>query len=99
IPKPVAAPAKLVISPVRTHRDAEREKNPCDQNPGPHPARPCGVHPALDQCSRSKSKRNRESDIAEVKKRRMNREADILQNRIELLAFGRRRIEAQKRIR
>ena len=49
VPEPEAAPAELVIGPVGAHRDAEGEEHPGGQRPRPHPARPGGVDPALDQ--------------------------------------------------
>ena len=43
--------------------------------------------------------RDGEADIAEVEHRRMDGEADILQHRVEVLPFDRRRIEAGERVR
>ena len=40
-----------------------------------------------------------EADIAEVEHRRMDGEADVLQHRVEVLPFDRRRIEAGERVR
>ena len=90
IPEPPAAPAKFVIGPVGAHRDAEREKHPGGKRPGPHPACPGRIDAAFDQRCDRERKGNREPDIAEIKQRRMHREADILQDRIEVAALERR---------
>ena len=99
IPEPPAAPAELVIGPVRAHRDAEGETHPGDEQPRPHPARPGGIDPPLDQGGDREGERDREADIAEIEHRRMDGEADVLQHRIEVAAFERRGIEAQERVR
>ena len=49
IPEPVAAPAELVIGPVRAAGDAERQAHPGAEHPRPHPARPGGVDAAFEQ--------------------------------------------------
>ena len=69
------------------------------KRPWPHPARPGSVDAALKQGGNSKGKRDREADIAQVKHRRMHREADVLQHRIEIAALDRRTGDAQERIR
>ena len=99
VPEPPAAPAELVIGPVRTHRDAEREEDPRHQRPRPHPARPGRIDAAFDQRGHRKGERDREPDIAEIEHRRMHREANVLQHRVEVAALDRRARDAQKRIR
>ena len=99
VPEPPSAPAEFVIGPVRAHGDAERHEDPGREHPRPHIARPGRIDAAFDQRRDGKRKRNREADIAEIKKRRMNREPDILQQRIEVAPLGRRVGEAQERIR
>ena len=66
------------------------EEHPGDQRPWPHPARPGGIDAALDQGGDGEGERDREADIAEIEHRRMDREADILQHRIEIAALDRR---------
>ena len=56
IPEPPAAPAELVIGPVRPHRDAEREEDPGGERPRPHEARPRRIDAALDQRRNSERK-------------------------------------------
>ena len=60
-------------------------KHPGGQRPGPHPARPGGVDAALDQGGDGEGEGDREADIAEIEQRRMDREADVLQHRVEVL--------------
>ena len=69
------------------------------QRPRPHPARPGGVDAAFDQGRDGEGERDREADIAEIEHRRMDREAEILQDRIEVAALERRLREAQERVR
>ena len=99
IPEPPSAPAEFVIGPVRTHGDAERHEDPCGQDPRPRIARPGRIDAAFDQSGNGKRKRNRKADIAEIEERRMDREPDILQQRIEVASLGRRARDAQERIR
>ena len=46
-----------------------------------------------------KRERDREADIAEIEQRRMHREADVLQDRVEIASLGRRLRDAQERVR
>ena len=96
IPEPEAAPAKLVIGPPRSKRDADGQEDPGRKRPRPHPAGPCGIDAALDQRRHGKGEGHREADIAEVEKRRMEGEARILQERVEILAVQRRDRETQE---
>ena len=73
-------------------------KHPGEQRPGPDEARPGGVDAAADQRRRREGKHDREADIAEIKQRRMNGEAGILQDRIEVVALERRRRQAREGI-
>ena len=63
------------------------QEHPGGQRPGPHPARPGGVDAALDQRRDGEGEGDREADIAEVEERRMDGEADVLQDRIEVAAL------------
>ena len=99
VPEPEAAPAERVIGPVRAHGDAEREEHPGHQRPRPHPARPGGVDAAFDQRGDGEGERDREADIAEIEQRRMDGEAGVLQDRIEVAALERRLRQAQERVR
>ena len=99
VPEPPAAPAELVVGPPAAERDAERQRDPGRQRPGPHPARPGGVDPALDQRRDRERVGGREADIAEIEHRRMEGEAGVLQDRVQALAVERRRVEAQERVR
>ena len=94
VPEPKAAPAQRIVGPVRTHRDAEGEEPPGDQSERPDETRPGRVDAAFDQRRRCERENDREADIAEVQQRRMDREAGILKDRVEILTFERRRDKA-----
>ena len=99
VPEPPAAPAEFVIRPVRAHRDAQRQEAPRGERPGPHRARPDGVDPPVDQRGDREGEADREADIADVEERRVDREAGILQQRVEVVALQRRRDHAAERVR
>ena len=99
VPEPEAAPAQLVIGPPAAQRDAQRQRRPGEQRPGPHPARPGGVDAALDQAGDGEGEGHGKPDIAEIEQGRMKREARVLEQRIEVVAVERRRVEAEERIR
>ena len=99
IPEPEAAPAERVIGPIRPHRDAERQRDPGEERPGANDPRPGGVDASANERRGGERKHDREADIAEIEQRRMDREAGVLQNRIEIAAFPRRRRDARERIR
>ncbi len=99
VPEPPAAPAQLVVGPPAAERDAEGQRHPGGQGPGPHPAGPGRVDPALDQGRDGEGVGGREPDIAEVEHRRVHGEPGILQDRVEPAAVERRRVEAQERVR
>ena len=77
VPKPPAAPAKLIISPIAARRDAEREENPASQYPRPHRARKRRADLARDQRADGEAERDRQADIADVKRGRMEGEPDV----------------------
>ena len=79
VPIPPAAPAEHVIGPPAAQRDADREPAPGGERPGPHPARPLGADPPLDQRGDRKGVGDREPDIAEIEEGRMEGEPRILQ--------------------
>src|SRR3954447_306018 len=96
VPEPEAAPAERVIGPVGAHRDSEREKYPCSQDPGPHEAAPASIDAPGNQSCRSKGKRDRKPDITQIEERRMDREPRVLQDWIEIAPFERRLGEARE---
>ena len=85
VPEPPAAPAELVIGPVAARGDAERQEYPCRQHPGPHRPRERGPDVARHQRADREGERDRQADIAEVERRRMEGEAGVLQQRVEPL--------------
>ena len=99
VPEPPAAPAELVVGPDRAEGDADGEEDPGEQRPGAHPARPGGVDPALDQRGDGEGVGHREADVAEVEEGRVEGEAGVLQERVEVVAVGGRDGEAQEGVR
>ncbi len=99
VPEPEPAPAKLVIGPPGPQRDADGQEQPGGQRPGPHPARPGGIDAALDQRGDGKGERHRKPDIAEVQERRMEGQAGVLQQRVQILPVHRRKFQPQERVR
>src|SRR5208282_6263499 len=92
IPEPEPAPAERVIGPEGAGRDAERQEAPGDKREWPHEARPRRIDAALDQRRGGEGIDDRETDITEIQQRRMDREARVLENGIEVPSFkGRRR--------
>src|SRR5262249_61573805 len=79
-----------VVGPERAHGDADREKHPGKERPRPHPPRPGRVDAAFDQRRNGEGKGDREADVAEVEQRRMDGEAGILENRVEVAPLERR---------
>ena len=73
-------------------------EDPGDQRPGPHEARPDRIDAAADQRRRREGEDDREADIAEIKQRRMDGEAGVLQDRIEIVAFHGGWIDAREGI-
>ena len=74
---------------VRKHQATERERA--------HEARPGGVDPPLDQRRGGEGKDDREADIAEIEQRRMDREAGVLQDRVEVAPLEGRGRQARER--
>src|SRR5579862_1484432 len=99
IPEPEAAPAELVIGPVRAAGDAECQAHPGAQYPGPHPSRPRRVDTAFEESGDRKGKRDRKTDIAEIEHRGMEGEARVLQDRVEIASLEWRVGNSQERIR
>src|SRR3546814_20072594 len=75
-------------------RSAQRQEYPGSQHPGTHGARESRIDIERHQSAHGKGKGNRQADIAEIQRRRMKREAGVLQQRIEALYIRRRRLQA-----
>src|SRR5262249_26870612 len=98
VPEPETAPPKLVVSPVRAHRDAGGEEHPCGERPRPNPSRPGSVDTPFNQRRNRKRKSNRKPNIAEVEQRWMNGETDVLQDWIQIAPFERSLLQTQEGI-
>src|SRR5215467_15645546 len=99
VPEPPATPAQRVVGPIGSHRDAAGQKHPGKQRPGPHPTRPGSIDAAFDEGRDREGERDREPHIADVEQWRMDGEAGILQDWVEVAALDRRRLEAEEGIR
>ena len=84
IPEPPAAPAQLVVGPPGAQGDTHGEKAPGDGGPGPGPTRPGRVHIACQQTGHGKSKGHRKAHITHVQHGRVNDQARVLQQRIQI---------------
>ena len=96
VPKPPATPAQLIICPIGAHCDAQSQEGPAQHGPWTYPAGPSLIDAAGNECRHSKRKANREANVACVEQRGVNGEADILQNRVEVIAFQRGREHPQE---
>ena len=73
------------------------ERYPGDQRPGPHETRKHRVDTARNQSRRRERVSDRKSDIAEIKQRRVDGEARILEERVQIIALRRRSGDAARR--
>jgi hypothetical protein len=99
VPEPEPAPAERVIGPEGAGGDAERQEAPGDKREWPHEARPGCIDAPLDQRCGGEGIDNREADIAEIQQRRMDREARVLENGIEVASLEGRGRQTLERIR
>ena len=99
VPEPEAAPAELVVGPPGAERDADGQEHPGGERPGPDPARPGGVDPPLDQRGDGEGEGHREADIAEVEEGRVEGEARVLQQRVQVAPVDGRHREPQEGVR
>ena len=99
VPEPPAAPAELVIGPVAARGDAERQQDPRAEHPRPHRAGEPAIDFAGEQRADREAEGDREADIAEVERRRMEGQAGVLQQGVEPLPFERRRVQPRERVR
>ncbi len=90
IPAPEAAPAQFLVGPDHAEREAQRQEEPREHRPAAHGAEPRVVQVTGDQRGHPERERNGEADEAEVHGRRVDRHVEVLQQRIEPAAIGRR---------
>ena len=88
VPRPVTAPAEHFVSPSRTEHIAQREKEPGEDCPAARRANPSVVKFSSNKSRRAEGERNRRADVAGVERGRMYRHPVVLQQRIEVGAFG-----------
>ena len=99
IPEPPAAPAQLVIGPIAAGGDPQRQEHPGTQYPRPHRAGEGRADVARQQRADREGECDGEPDIAGVKRRRVEGEAGVLQQRVEAVAVGRHGKQAGKGVR
>ena len=99
IPEPPAAPAELVVRPPAAERDTDREKEPRERGPWPRPARPARIEAAFEHGGHRKGERHGEADITDVQHRRVHREREVLQHRVQVAAVRGCRRQPLERIR
>ena len=99
VPEPPAAPAQLVVGPeaspcvmptVSEHQAASAQGRT-------QRAQAASTRPSISAAT-AKAEGHREADIAQVEERRMEREAGVLQQRIEALALAAAPGQAQERV-
>ena len=97
VPEPPAAPAQLVIGPVAARGDARASAG--SRPPSTH-GRIARASARIDfagqQRADGEAERDRQADIAEVKRRRMEGQAGVLEQRVEAPALERRRDRAAR---
>ena len=91
IPRPVAAPPELFVRPDHPERQAERQEQPAEHRPAADGAQPRVVEVPGDERRDAERERDRHPDEAGVERRRVNRHVEVLQQRVQPLAVGRRR--------
>ena len=98
VPEPPATPAQFVIGPPAAQRDADGQEGPGDIGPRPRPAHPLAIHPTIHQCGDGEGESHGEADVTHVQHRRMHDQAEILQQRIQVIAVRQRRHMAFERV-
>ena len=99
IPAPEPAPAELLVGPQHPERQAERQEQPADHRPAPHRAQPRVVQVPGDQRRHAERIRDRHRHEPDVERRRVDRHVEVLEERVQPLAVGRRlRQEGRERV-
>ncbi len=91
VPEPPAAPAQLVVGPPAAQGDTNGQEYPGYGGPGTRPARPGRVQLASDQGGDGETEGDRQAHITHVEHGRVHRQAEVLQQRIQIPAFRRHR--------
>ncbi len=98
IPGPVAAPAQLDVGPVGTEQHAGAQRGPGEQRPAPSGAEPDVAGAAGDQCGDGEGEGDRECDVADVQRRRVDHHPVVLELRVEADAVGAHRAGRERRL-
>ena len=98
VPEPPATPAQLVVSPPGTQGNAQGQKHPGSRGPGPRPARPGGIQPSVQQGGNGKGKRHSQAYITHVEHGRVEHQAGVLQQGVQVFTVCRNVKIPQKRV-
>ena len=97
VPGVVAAPAHLLVGPVRAEQLADAERRPRDERPPARRDDPALVVATCEQRSRREGERDGEADEAEIEQRRVGHHVRVLEARVEPVAVRRRRLRRERR--
>ena len=89
VPKPPTTPAQFVVRPPRPQTNTKGQKSPRDHGPRAGPASPCGVQSTGQHGGNGESKRDRHAHITHVEHGRVNHQARVLQQWVEVPSIGR----------
>ena len=84
IPEPPAAPAEFVVRPVAAEGDAEGQRQPGGERPRAGAAQPEGIEPPLPESGDDEGEGDGKADVAGIEQRRVQDEAGVLQQRVEV---------------
>ena len=97
VPGVVAAPAHLLVGPVRAEQLADTERRPRDERPPARRDDPALVVAPCEQRAHRERERDGEADVAEVEQRRVGHHVRVLEARVEPVAVRRRRLRRERR--
>ncbi len=98
VPEPPAAPAQLIIGPIASGGDAKGQHDPRRQHPGPHRAGDGRSNLAPDQAADGDAEGDRQADITDVERGRVEGETGILKQRVKAAPVDRSRVQSLERI-
>src|ERR1700733_6224217 len=88
IPPPVASPAEYGVSPVSAEKNSARQKSPRNHSPAASDVNPFLTGILHDQSAEREGEGDSESNVAEIKHRRVDHHLGILQEWIQSTAVG-----------
>src|SRR5438093_4523462 len=91
VPRPVATPAELGVSPCSSQDDSDRERAPREEGPAASRREPALVELAGEQRGHRERERDRETYESGVEERGMHEHPGRLKERVQALTIGRNR--------